>query len=173
MRCLWTLSLLIPIVACSQASRSENASTDDGSPAELDSTRGAIERANANFERWYAAGHIDSVAALYATDAWLMGPNMPPVVTRDSIAAFWRRNVQMGRWQFTLRTRDVAVNGPLAIERGTFVLNFERAATAPSNAPPSFMDRGNYVVHWVRQGEQWRLKWDIATSEIPQASAAR
>ncbi len=36
-----------------------------------------IESHNANAMRWYAAGDADSVANLFAADAWQMPPNAP------------------------------------------------------------------------------------------------
>ena len=76
-----------------------------------------------------------------------------------------------GSWRFTLRAQDIAVAGPVAVERGRYTLDFARRADAPAGAPPSFGDRGNYVVHWAREAKHWRIKWDIAASELPPAAA--
>jgi ketosteroid isomerase-like protein len=163
--------MLGTVMACGRSPDDGHGVSQDDS-SRTASVRTEIERTNADFERWYAAGQADSVAARYTTDAWQMGPNMPPVVTRDSIAAFWRRASQMGTWRFTLRTQDVAVNGPVAVERGSYTVTFTPAPTAPAGTPASFTDRGNYVVHWVKENDQWRLKWDIATSQTPAAGPA-
>lgn len=162
-------SMLGTASACGRSPNASSGARADSSQAA--SVRAEIERTNADFERWYAAGQADSVAARYTTDAWQMGPNMPPVITRDSIAAFWRRASRMGTWRFTLRTQDVAVNGPVAVERGSYAVTFTPASTAPAGAPAAFTDRGNYVVHWVKENDQWRLKWDIATSQGPAPAA--
>jgi len=132
-----------------------------------DLVREAIERHNANAARWYAAGDIDSVASVFATDAWQMPPNNPPLVGREAIRAFWRQAVQWGKWEFTLETQDVTVSGPVAVERGKYILRF----TAGPGAPPgmaSVEDRGNYLVHWQHEADgQWRVVADAPVSELP------
>jgi uncharacterized protein (TIGR02246 family) len=129
--------------------------------------RNIIERQNANASRWYAAGEIDSVASVFAEDAWQMPPNSPPLVGREAIRKYWSEAVKWGKWEFTLQTQDVAVSGPMAVERGKYILKF----TAGSGAPPgmaSFEDRGNYLVHWRQESdEQWRVVADAPVSEVP------
>ena len=55
-----------------------------------------IESHNANAMRWYAAGDADSVANLFAADAWQMPPNAPPLVGREVIRAFWKNALNRG-----------------------------------------------------------------------------
>ncbi len=132
-----------------------------------------IKRHNANAARWYAEGDIDSVASIFASDAWQMPPNSRPLVGREAIRAFWRQAVQWGRWEFTLETQDVDVSGPIAVERGKYFLRF----TAGRGAPPgmaSVEDRGNYLVHWRHEGDgQWRIVADAPVSELPLRSPAQ
>ncbi len=132
-----------------------------------DSVRETIERHNANLVRWYAAGDIDSVASVFSEDAWQMPPNSPPLVGREAIRAYWRQAVEWGHWGFTLSTQDVQVSGPMAVERGKYVLEF----TAASDAPPgmaSFEDRGNYLVHWRLEPDgEWRIVGDAPVSDLP------
>jgi uncharacterized protein (TIGR02246 family) len=133
----------------------------------VDSVRDVINRHNANAARWYASGDIDSVAAIFADDAWQMPPNNPPLVGRQAIRNFWRQAVQWGKWEFTLKAQKVDVSGPMAIERGSYVLRF----TAGPGAPPgmaSSEDRGNYLVHWRHEADgQWRVVADAPVSELP------
>jgi uncharacterized protein (TIGR02246 family) len=129
--------------------------------------RETIERANKNASHWYADGDIDSVASIFASDAWQMPPNSPPLIGREAIRAFWRQAVQWGKWEFTLETQHVDVSGGMAVERGKYVLKF----IAGPNAPPgmgSVEDRGNYLVHWRHEGDgQWRVVADAPVSELP------
>jgi ketosteroid isomerase-like protein len=137
------------------------------SPQSSDAVREAINRNNANAVRWYAVGDIDSIASLFAEDAWQMPPNSSPLVGREAIRGFWRQAVQWGKWEFTLEAKDVDVSGQMAIERGKYVLRF----TAGRGAPPgmaSFVDRGNYLVHWRHEADgNWRAVGDAPVSELP------
>jgi uncharacterized protein (TIGR02246 family) len=129
--------------------------------------REVIDRHNANLVRCYAAGDIDSVASVFAEDAWQMPPNNPPLIGREAIRGFWSQAVQWGKWEFNLQAQDVTVSGPIAVERGRYVLKF----TAGRSAPPgmgSFEDRGNYLVHWRQETDgQWRVVADAPVSELP------
>jgi ketosteroid isomerase-like protein len=137
-------------------------------PAEV---RQIIERRNAHAMRSYASGDADSIAEMVGEHAWQMPPNAPPLVGREAIRSFWRNALQWGSWDFDLKTQDVEVNGPLAVERGKYRLRF----TAKPEAPPgmnSFEDSGNYVVLWRREADgEWRGVWDAPVSERPMTPA--
>lgn len=156
---------VLAVAACAQQPSSDVAQA--GSPAEVAAVRAEIETMNAALGRWIAAGHVDSIASAYTADAWTQGPNQPPVATRDSIAAMWAGMSTMGTFRLTPRLEDVVVHGNYATERGTYEMSFERARNAPKEAPPSFTDRGAYVVLWVKEGDRWLLKWDIGSSAVP------
>jgi uncharacterized protein (TIGR02246 family) len=132
-----------------------------------DRVRQTIERHNADAVRGYATGDVESVASLFAEDAWQMPPNSPPLVGRNAIREFWGSAVRWGKWNFTLEVQSVDVSEPIAVERGKYVLRF----TAGSGAPPgmkSFEDRGNYLVHWRHEPDgDWRIVADAPVSELP------
>ena len=129
--------------------------------------RSIIERHNSSAARWYASGEIDSVASLFAEDAWQMPPNSPALVGREAIRQFWRQAVKWGKWEFSLQTQDVSVSGPVAIERGKYLLKFVAGPAAPLGMA-SFQDRGNYLVHWRRESDgEWRVAGDAPVSEVP------
>lgn len=129
--------------------------------------RSIIERYNSNAERWYASGEIDSLVSLFAEDAWQMPPNSPPLVGREAIRHFWREAMKWGKWEFSLQTQDVSVSGPIAIERGKYLLKFVAGPGAPPGMT-SFADRGNYLVHWRRElNGEWRVVGDAPVSEMP------
>ncbi len=129
--------------------------------------RSIIERHNSNAVRWYASGEIDSIASMFAEDAWQMPPNNPPLVGREAIRQFWSQAVKWGKWEFSLQTQDVSVSGPVAIERGKYELKFVAGPGAPPGMA-SFQDRGNYLVHWRRDLDgEWRAVGDAPVSEVP------
>jgi ketosteroid isomerase-like protein len=138
-----------------------------GPPRDTGRVRDAVVRNNANAVRWYAVGDAESLAGMCAEDVWQMPPNHPALVGREAVREYWRQAFQWGKWDFTLDTQDVDVSGPLAVERGRYVLRF----TAGPSAPPgmaSFEDRGNYLAHWRYEADgQWRAVADAPVSELP------
>jgi uncharacterized protein (TIGR02246 family) len=135
--------------------------------ADTDDVRRSIESQNAKAIRAYATGDADALAAIVVEDAWQMPPNLPAVVGRAAIRDFWRDAFGWGKWNFTFETQSVSVSGPMAVERGKYVLRF----TAGAGAPPgmsSFEDRGNYLVHWRHESDnRWRVVADAPVSELP------
>lgn len=136
-------------------------------PQDPTAVRSIIERDNSNAARWYSSGEIDSVASLFAEDAWQLSPNNPPLVGREAIRQFWGQAIKFGKWDFSLLTQDVSVSGPIAVERGKYLLKF----VAGPGAPPgmgSFEDHGNYLVYWRRGSDgEWRAVWDAPVSDVP------
>jgi ketosteroid isomerase-like protein len=131
-----------------------------------DEVRRSIENQNTKAIRAYASGDADALAYIVAEDAWQMPPNLPAVVGRPAIRECWRGAFGWGQWKFTFETQSVSASGPMAVERGKYVLRF----TAGPGAPPgtrSFEDRGNYLVHWRQEGDkQWRVVADAPVSEL-------
>ena len=131
-------------------------------PAEV---RRIIEGRNADAVRWYASGDAESLANLFAADAWQMPPNAPPLVGREVIHAFWKNALNWGSWNFELETQDVVVSESLAVERGKYRLRFT-AKPGVTHGMPSLEDHGNYVVLWRHEDNgEWRVLWDAPVSE--------
>lgn len=128
-------------------------------------TKSAIDSLNTRIEGWYQARQPDSVASLFAQDAWLMAPNAKPVIGADSIRAFWTGLMRMGTVNFDLRSEDLITADSIAVERGQFVIKF----TAGPNSPiPTFEDSGNYLTVWRRESDgKLRIVWDAAVSSVP------
>jgi ketosteroid isomerase-like protein len=167
-----TMMLALLVVAGCKSRSDTSAVTQSGevrSASDAAAVRSAIEATNAKIVGWYAANQVDSIANAYSSDAVLMPPSTAPISGREAIRRSWKENLGSGAWHFTLTTNDVATGGDIAVERGTYTLEFTRSATAAAGAPPSFTDKGNYVVHWVRDGDRWLVKWDAAVSEVPMA----
>lgn len=142
-----------------------------GSPGPDLSTevRRTIEANNANAEKWYASGDVDSLVSLFAEDVWQMPPNHLPLTGRKAVREFWSGAFKMGQWQFDLNVEDVAVSGRLAVERGKYRVGFVAAPGAPPGME-SFVDQGNYVVFWRKEADGvWRAVWDAPVSELPMA----
>ena len=128
-------------------------------------TKSAIDSLNTRIEGWYRARQADSLASVFAQDAWLMPPNSPPVVGRDSILAFWTNFLRMGTIEFDLRADDLIALDTVIAERGQFSLKF---TAGPNSVIPTFEDRGSYLTLWRRESDgKLRIVWDAAVSSQP------
>jgi uncharacterized protein (TIGR02246 family) len=129
---------------------------------ESDSARVAIEARGVAFAEATNAGQADAVAAMYADDAVLMPPDMPAVTGRDNIrATFAAMMAQMPGMRLAFEVQDVSANGPLAVERGAWVIT----TTAPDGTSSEM--RGKYLVAWHRIDGEWMLAWDIWNNDAP------
>jgi len=128
--------------------------------------RAIVDRHNADATHWYAAGDVDSLASIFAADAWQMPPNHDPLVGREAIRAFWRQAVTWGKWDFKLEAQSVDVSGSMAVERGKYSLRFRPGTGAPAGMHSS-EDHGNYLVYWRLDSDgQWRIVADAPVSAV-------
>lgn len=156
------LIVVFAAFACRPANRTDAAAV-----------RHVIDSLNTKIEAWYDAGQADSIVAVFGQDAIQMPPNMPPVVGRDSVRAFWTNNLKTGKWDFDLTTDEVVVTDSLAVERGHYVL---KVVAGPGAQYPSFEDQGNYLVLWRREDDgNWRIVWDapVSTTPMPMPASAK
>jgi ketosteroid isomerase-like protein len=123
--------------------------------------RTAIEASNQQFMAHLNAGHGDSVAAFYTENGRLMEPNAAVHTGRPAIATAIGEMIAM-KPTLALTTEDVAANGALAVERGTYKFTF-----TPPGAPAPMTDTGKYLVHWHKVGDRWMMVDDIWNSDLP------
>jgi ketosteroid isomerase-like protein len=141
--------------------------TSKTKPVVAAQVRRIIDKHNTDLMRWYAAGDIDSVASVFAVDAWQMPPNAAPLIGREAIRKFWKDATVWGQWEFTLKAEAVDVSESLAVERGKYILRFTAGPASPPGMT-SFEDRGNYLVHWHHEADnEWRIIADAPVSEKP------
>jgi len=128
--------------------------------------RRAIEQRVADWARWTADGQIDSLADVFAADAWEADPNLPPIVGREAIVEHWHQAMATGRWHFEPHIEDVIIRDSIAIKRSSYKLRY--LAQPGAGGPPSLEDLGSWVNVWRRDDDgQWRLLWTIAASKVP------
>lgn len=123
-----------------------------------------IDEKNAKLEQWYSQGMIDSAATVFSDDVIQMPPNAQPIKGLENFKKVWKENSQFGRWQFDLNAEEVKVSGDLAVELGSYTLDFSPAANSPV---PAMSDKGNYVVLWEKKNGEWKITWDAPVSENP------
>ena len=157
---LLAAAALAGLAACQKAETPEQAMSR--MTAETDAARPAIEAALAAYGRNYSAGHTDSLVAVHSPDAWIMPPNAPTVHGAEAIRQFFTAGLVQGGGQLALRSEHLAVNGPVAIERGRY--NF----TPPAGAPMP-VDSGKYLTHWHQSSGTWLIAEVIWNSDLPAA----
>jgi len=134
---------------------------DQRMATEAAAARTAIEASNQRYTAFFNAGQSDSLAALFAENGRMMVPNGPAAVGRAAMATSLKGMAAM-KPALVLTTEDVAVNGPLAIERGTYKFTF-----TPPGATAAMTDTGKYLVHLHMMGGKWMLVDQIWNSDLP------
>jgi ketosteroid isomerase-like protein len=151
-------AVLLLMAACAQASSPDE--EQDRIDRETARARQAIEATNQRYTMHFNAGNGDSVAAIYAERGRVMWPNALSSVGRDSIASRLGAVGAMGP-TLSLRTEEVAANGPLAVERGRYTMTW----TPPGATPMA--DSGKYLMRWHRIDAQWVIVDNIWNSDLP------
>lgn len=106
-------------------------------------------------------GDASGVAALYATNARLMAPNMDTVSGREAIEGFCKEFTALdAKLSFNLLT--VHEGGDICAAVGTY----EMQVTPPGAEPQQ--DQGKYIEIWQRQPDgEWLIVDDIFNSSLP------
>jgi len=158
--------VILMVFSCTQKSETPE-ETKARIQQESADVREVIENYNANLNRWYASGDIDSVVTVFAEDARMMPSNFPAIEGREAIRGFWKQAMTLGQWNFNLETVSVIANGSIAVELGRYTLKF----TPGEEAPPGmngYEDIGDYVCYWRLEDDgKWRIVYDIPSSDLP------
>ena len=95
------------------------------------------------FERWFASGLADSLAAVFTDGGRQMPPNEPVAVGRDAIRARNGKFFAAYDAKLSVNSENVVANGPMAVERGTYQLqaNPKKGAKAGPQKPASASKR--------------------------------
>ena len=133
---------------------------------ESQTARAEIERITGDYERWVMAGDVDSMASILAEDAWILPPNESAVVGRPNWIDWARPMFAHGNWSEDIITESIVANGPIAIDRGRYVLNFTPGPNSPDDAV-AMSDTGKYLWRWHRIDGRWQLADAIWNSDLP------
>jgi ketosteroid isomerase-like protein len=167
----WSGALAVAAVAftaCQKAESPEQAASR--MRAEADSAGPGIAAQNARWMHFANANQVDSLVDLYTPDAVLLPPDMPAATSRDSMRARLAATMAPGGI-VTLTTASLAVNGPIAIERG----NWTYVVPAQGKTPAMNL-AGKYLVHWHKVNGQWLFAedmWNNDASMTPPPPAPR
>jgi uncharacterized protein (TIGR02246 family) len=121
--------------------------------------RQAIAAATAEFEAAENAGSVDQFRSHFADDLVMMGPNKPPVIGGDSVAALMREFHNKFAVQVEYNSQEIVVSGDWAFDRGT-----ESYTLTPKAGGDQIQKSGNYLYVYQRQKDgswkQSRVIWN-------------
>ena len=126
----------------------------------MPNTREAISAANGALAEAIRMGDAAVCAAAYTTDARVMFQHTPTVVGRDAIQTFWQGIIDMGAKDVSLESAELLDFGDTQVERGRYTLTVR-------SDDGEVTDEGKYVLVWTRDGEAWKIWWDIFNSDLP------
>ena len=161
----------VAVAALSLACQAAQMETDEQMHARMDGEtaefRTALAAVEAKYEQFEAAGLADSVASLYTEDAFAAFGNQPPATgrqaIRDNAAAFYA----LGTASVDIRSAAAVANGPLGVERGSYVFQFTPGPNAPPGMAALFPDSGSYLTHWRLVDGQWKIAGLVVNSMKP------
>ena len=146
-------------VACKNSDSSTSATDKEVKPAfDPVAAKKSIEETNAAFCDFFKKGDSVALANLYASDAKLMGANMPAITGKSGIQSTFGGLINAGITGLTLTTADTWGAESLVGEEGTFTL---------SDKAGKEVDHGKYIVLWKMEDGKWKLFRDCWNSDNP------
>ncbi len=152
------------IAACQSAETPQQA--DERITAESEAARTELEAIQANFERWYSAGAVDSAASILTEGHSWLPPNQPAGAGRSQWISTNKPLVATGKFGIHHVTESVLASGPLAVMRGRYVLTFAPGAAAQAGAKAS-ADTGKYLWQWRKVDGRWLVEAAAWNSDLP------
>jgi len=126
----------------------------------------AIKAVNVAWNTDYNAGDGAAVAALYAEDAVLSVPGVPPMRGKEAINAYYLKDapsaLAAGITVADDPVSDVGQSVDLAWQWGTY-RNTDKAGTV--------VESGKYLTVFERRGGKWKIVRDMWNSDTPAAPA--
>ena len=113
----------------------------DAAAALSASDSAGIAAADSAFLAAANSGNATAVAAVYATDASLLPPNLPVQRGRTAIRAFWGGLLEAYAVTFEISTDIIEGRGDLAYEMG----HYRFTAVPKSKSAPGIADEGEYA----------------------------
>jgi uncharacterized protein (TIGR02246 family) len=159
------LTALSLLCACQPAPRLDQGSSGPAEARPLTSAdQEGIRAVDLAFAAAANAGNLDGVVAVYAEDASLLPPNLPPQKGRDAIREFWGGFLGAYTMRIELQSDVVEGRGDLAYNMGRYQLS----ATPKRKGPPPLEEEGKFVEVLKRQPDgSWKYVVDIYSSNSP------
>lgn len=132
---------------------------------------GSVPRGNTLYERTFreiwgedeklidgiARGDWDLVASLYAEDATIFAPGIPPVTGPQTIAAFWKASKKKGLHSLELQIMQLEGHGGIVHSVGKYTM---RGASGEE------LDIGKFLAVWKKVDGKWKFHRDVFNSSL-------
>jgi uncharacterized protein (TIGR02246 family) len=160
-----TLAALSLLCACQPTPRVDRGGSGPGESRPLSQAdQDGIRAADLAFAAAANAGNLDGVIAVYAEDAFLLPPNLPPQKGRDAIRKFWGGLLGAYTTRFEINSETVEGRGDLAYTVGQYKLS----ATPKAKGPPPIEEEGKFVEVLKRQPDgSWKYVVDMYSANSP------
>jgi uncharacterized protein (TIGR02246 family) len=123
----------------------------------------AIRATDSAFVASANAGNVDGVVAVYAPDAALLPPNLPPQKGRNAIRSFWAGFLNAYTVRFETGSDVIEGRGDLAYNLGYYRFT----AVPKAKADPGVADEGKFVEVLKKQPDgSWKYVVDMYSSNL-------
>ena len=155
--------MAVGMSACGPGRRGSAASGGDALAALSASDSAGIAATDSAFLAAVNSGDARAVAAVYATDASLLPPNLPVQRGRTAVRAFWRGLLDAYSVTFEISPDIIEGRGDLAYNMG----HYRFTAVPKSKTAPGIADEGKFVDILKKQPDgTWKYTVDIYNSNL-------
>jgi ketosteroid isomerase-like protein len=141
-------------------------STGAGSEAAVELSAGDLAAIRATDSAFAAAantGNVDGVVAVYARDAALLPPNLPPQKGQTAIRSFWGGFLNAYTVRFEIGSDTIEGRGDLAYNLG----HYRFSAVPKAKADPGVADEGKFLEILKKQPDgSWKYVVDMYSSNL-------
>ena len=114
--------------------------------------RKSIAAVTDQFQAAECAGSVDKFRSFFTDDLVMMGPDSPPVIGGDSVAALMKKFHNAFKVQVEYNSQEIVVSGDWGFDRGT-----EKYTVTPKTGGEPIQKTGNYLYIYQRQKDgSWK-----------------
>ena len=149
--------------ACRKAGNAPDSPSHDSPAALTDRDFAGVRAADSAFAASANAGNVDGVVAVYAANAALLPPNLPPQKGHSAIRSFWGGFLDAYTVRFELESDTIEGRGDLAYNMG----HYRFTAVPKAKANPGVADEGKFLEVLKRQPDgTWKYVVDMYSSNL-------
>jgi uncharacterized protein (TIGR02246 family) len=129
-------------------------------PARFSRTETALRQLAQDWALACNTKHLDELVDLYASDAMVVRPNVPPVRSTAAIRELFFSLLEAGLGEVQMEPLRVEILGEIAYEVGRCTM------LVPSATGKRREERGKYVMLFGRQAGEWKILVDSWSTDL-------